>query len=103
MLEGGAVFFSSVLVQYARRYKALDDVLDRSRNQDGSTGQGWEEYLDLGEEVEDDDDGVEGGPEAYSQESHGAMPATGLMSGIPAKGLEVEPEDTRTWLPSNKK
>ena len=103
MAEMGAVFFSPVLVGFVRKYKPLDDMLDRGRhrNLDGTArGQGWEEYLDMSDQ-DDEDEGGE--PEVHSSEAHGAMEGTGFMSGIPKEGLDEEAEaDKKNWLPAGK-
>ncbi|KKY19738.1 putative cellobiose dehydrogenase [Phaeomoniella chlamydospora] len=108
MIESGAVFFSPVLVSYAQNYRSLDTFtnLKSGRRNTNPPNDEEEEYFALedrdhdrdyaiGSEEDDDDD-----DQVYSQEAHGAMPATGLMSGIPAKGLEDDGgKDQRTWLP----
>lgn len=105
MVEMGAVFFSPALVGFVRKYKPLDDMLDhrgRHHNIDGTArGQGWEEYLDMSDQEDDDEDGD--GQEVYSSEQHGAMPGTGFLSGIPKEGLDEEVEaDKKNWLPAGR-
>ena len=85
------------LARSARDYE-LDSFTDPDDPETQHLARALDHHSDDDSSQEDDN----GEPVVYSKESFGGMPSTGLMAGIPAKGLEDAEEDDRErgrWAP----